>query len=147
MSPPARIPIGLRLARVAKATSRAFDEAMEAVGGSRAAWLILLSLKTRKLGNQRELAQEVGIEGATLTHHLNALETDGLVRRSRDPANRRAHVVELTAKGESVFNQLRAAASAFDRRLRTNLSEEELDRLEELLERLHQNVSKKNAAL
>ena len=29
----------------------------------------------------------VGIEGATLTHHLGAKEADGLLTRRRDPAN------------------------------------------------------------
>jgi MarR family transcriptional regulator for hemolysin len=141
MPRPLRVPIGLQLARSAKVASRAFDETMEAAGGTRATWLILLSLKTQKLGNQRALAEEVGIEGATLTHHLNAMETSGLVRRARDPENRRAHLVELTAEGERAFHRLRAAAGAFDRRLRAGLSEADLDRLGALLEHLRQNAS------
>ncbi|MGH3264275.1 MAG: MarR family transcriptional regulator, partial [Trebonia sp.] len=89
MPAPATPPIGLHLARTAKAVSRAFDDALAAAGGSLPSWLILISVKTRALGNQSELADAVGIRGATLTHHLNAMEADGLVRRRRDPANRR----------------------------------------------------------
>jgi MarR family transcriptional regulator for hemolysin len=103
-------------------------------------WLIMISLKTRSLGNQRELADAIGIRGATLTHHLNAMEADGLVTRRRDPANRRIHQVELTESGETLFRRLAAAAFAHDQRLRTGLGEEEIATLDQLLRRLHHNV-------
>jgi MarR family transcriptional regulator for hemolysin len=121
--PPRQTPIGLKLATVAKTVSRAFDDALAAAGGSRPLWLILLALKSRPSSNQQELAGRVGIQGATLTHHLNALEADGLLTRRRDPGNRRVHVVELTARGEGAFQRLRGVAAEFDRRLRAVLAE------------------------
>src|ERR1700722_20345555 len=107
--PPARPPVGLYLARVARDVSRAFDAALAAAGGSQPTWLVLLSLKSRKLANQRELAEAVGVQEATLTHHLNGLEAAGLITRHRDPANRRVHVVELTPDGDVLFFRLREA--------------------------------------
>jgi MarR family transcriptional regulator for hemolysin len=141
MPRPTRPPIGLTLGRTAKDVSRAFDDALAAAGGSLPVWLIMISLKTQSLGNQRELAEAIGIQSATLTHHLNAMEADGLVTRRRDPANRRIHQVELTEPGETLFRQLAAAASAHDQRLRTGFSDEEIATLEQLLRRLHHNVS------
>jgi MarR family transcriptional regulator for hemolysin len=35
----------------------------------------------------------VGVREATLTHHLNAMDTRGLITRTRDTANRRIHVI------------------------------------------------------
>jgi MarR family transcriptional regulator, transcriptional regulator for hemolysin len=134
-------PIGLHLARVSKSVSRAFDDALAAAGGSQPTWLVLLSLKTRRLANQRELAEAVGIQDATLTHHLNAMEADGLLTRQRDPANRRVHRVELTAAGEAAFHRMRSAAVAFDRHLRTGLTDDELDGFRLTLDRLHGNVA------
>ena len=96
-----RVPIGLRLSQAARTVSRAFDEALEGAGGTLPVWLILLNLKIRKPGNQRELAGAVGIREATLTHHLNAMAARGLVTRTRDPVNRRIQVVELTEAGEA----------------------------------------------
>src|SRR5690349_24132323 len=93
---PAQTPIGLELHGVSRDVGRAFDTALAAVGGSRPTWLVLLSLKARPTANQRELAAAVGIQGATLTHHLDGMEDAGLVTRRRDPANRRVHLVELT---------------------------------------------------
>jgi len=138
---PARRPIGLTLARTAKIVGRAFDDTLAAAGGSTPIWLILISLKTQPTDNQRELAQAVGIQGATLTHHLNAMEADGLITRQRDPANRRVHQVQLTDRGEALFHRLAAAARAHDQRLRAGLDTDELATLERLLGRLHDNVS------
>jgi MarR family transcriptional regulator, transcriptional regulator for hemolysin len=146
MPPPARTPIGLALARTARTASRAFDEALRAADGSLPVWLILLTLQTRELGNQRELAEAVGVRGATLTHHLNAMEAGGLVTRRRDPANRRIQHVELTPAGEALFRQLAGAAIAFDQRLRAGLKDRDLDVLEGLLGRLHANIADGPAA-
>jgi MarR family transcriptional regulator for hemolysin len=141
MPPPARPPIGLKLARTAKAVSGAFDDALAAAGGSLPIWLILISLKTQRLGNQRELAEAVGIQGATLTHHLNAMESAGLLTRRRHPDNRRIHIVELTESGDAMFHRLRTAAVTFDQRLRAGVTAGEIAALEQLLDRLHHNVS------
>ncbi|MGH3408063.1 MAG: MarR family winged helix-turn-helix transcriptional regulator [Streptosporangiaceae bacterium] len=138
---PDRQPVGMHLARVARETGRAFDAALAEAGGSLPVWLVLISLKSRQLANQRALADAVGIQEATLTHHLNAMETAGLLTRRRDPANRRVHVVELTAEGDALFVRLRAAATAFDERLRAGLSAAELERFEQVLDRLRDNAT------
>ncbi|AHI01036.1 MarR family winged helix-turn-helix transcriptional regulator [Kutzneria albida] len=141
MPRPSATPIGIVLTRTAKAVSRAFDERLGRAGGSAALWQVLLALKTRQVGNQRELAEAVGIQGATLTHHLNAMEADGLITRERDPDNRRVHLVRLTARGDQLFHQLRGAALAHDRQLRSGLDEQEVATLARLLDRLRDNVS------
>ena len=140
MPRPAQTPIGLELAGVARDVGRAFDAALARAGGSRPTWLVLLSLKARPTANQRELAAAVGIQDATLTHHLNGMEADGLLTRRRDPANRRVHVVELTAAGEEAFRRLRSVAQDYDTQLRTGLSDTELDTLRGLLARLRTNA-------
>ncbi|MGW2661098.1 MarR family winged helix-turn-helix transcriptional regulator [Nocardia tengchongensis] len=142
MPRPARTPVGLVLTRTAKTVSRAFDETLAASGGSLPVWLILLTLKTQQLGNQRELAKAVGIEGATLTHHLTAMENEGLVTRRRDPANRRVQQVELTERGDALFLRLAGAAATHDQRLRAGFSDDEVAVLSDLLDRLAHNMNK-----
>ena len=141
MPPPGGEPLGLHLTRAARVVSRAFDDALAAAGGSLPIWLVLISLKAQRLPNQRQMAEAIGIQGATLTHHLNAMEADGLVTRRRDPTNRRVHVVELTDQGEALFHGLRAAAVAFDRQLRVGLSEGDVAGFARVLDRLHANVA------
>ena len=89
MPRPAHQPLGLHLTRISRTVSRAFDDTLAKAGGSLPVWLVLISLKSGQLASQRELAEAVGIQGATLTHHLDAMESAGLVTRRRDPANRR----------------------------------------------------------
>src|ERR1700733_8650005 len=140
MRPP-QLPIGLHLARATRVVSRAFDDALGEAGGTLPVWLGLLNLKIRPTANQRELAAAVGVREATLTHHLNSMEADGLLTRRRDETNRRVHVVELTEAGEAAFARLRDAALAFDRRLRRGISAEELTGFEHVLTRLAANVA------
>ena len=102
---------------------------------------VLISLKSGQTASQRELAGVVGIQGATLSHHLDAMESAGLVTRRRDPRNRRLHLVELTPDGDALFARLREAAFTFDQRLRAGLNEQDVDRLDALLARLRDNVS------
>jgi MarR family transcriptional regulator for hemolysin len=137
---PATTPIGLRLSRTARVVSRAFDEALGAAGGSVPAWLVLLNLKIRPPATQRELAEAVGVREATLTHHLNAMEAQGLVTRRRDPSNHRVQVVELSEEGEAAFLRLIQAAQTFDGRLRGGFSDAEIEQLSEMLVRLAANV-------
>jgi MarR family transcriptional regulator, transcriptional regulator for hemolysin len=134
-------PIGLVLSRTARAVSRAFDARLTEAGGSLPIWLILLALHTTEIPNQRQLADVVGIQGATLTHHLNGMEADGLLTRRRDPKNRRVHLVELTPAGEELFERLRTAAVAHDKLLRAGLSGDDIARLGELLTRMLTNVT------
>src|ERR1700749_1153570 len=141
MPEPFPVPIGLRLNQAARAVGRAFDEDLAAAGGSLPVWLILLNLKIRRPGNQRELAEAVGIREATLTHHLNAMDADGLITRTRDAANRRIQVVTLTDKGDDAFKSLAAAAIAFDAKLRAGLADSDLATLETLLTRLSAHVA------
>jgi MarR family transcriptional regulator, transcriptional regulator for hemolysin len=133
-------PIGLQVRSTSRVLSRAFERALAEVDGSLPAWLVLVSVKSGSTRTQRELAAAVGIEGATLTHHLDGMERAGVVTRRRDPSNRRVQIVELTEAGEEAFERMRKAVIAFDRRLRKGISEKELDELHGLLDRLRANV-------
>jgi MarR family transcriptional regulator for hemolysin len=123
---------------------RAFDEALATAGGSAPVWQVLLSVKAERHGTQRNLAAAVGIEGPTLTHHLNRLESAGLVSRRRDPENRRVQQVELTADGEALFERLRDEAMAFDRRLRRGVPDDEVQACIATLAKLRANADAEN---
>jgi MarR family transcriptional regulator for hemolysin len=142
---PERAPIGLRVTRTAHVVAEAFDQALAEAGGSLATWQVLLLVRSQEWGAQGRIAEAMGISGATMTHHLNALEAQGLVRRWREVGNRRAQRVELTKTGEELFDRLRRAALAFDRRLRSELSEREAAQLGRLLEKLQAGVGRTDA--
>ena len=141
MPRPAQIPpIGLRLTRTARSVSNAFERAMAEAGGSASAWQVLLLVRSEQWGTQSRMADAMGITGATLTHHLNALEKRGLVRRWREADNRRVQHVALTPAGETLFARMREVAVRHDRRLRSNLTEQETALLAELLDKLQAGI-------
>ena len=134
--PPVFPPIGLRLSRTAHAVSQAFERAMAEAGGSASSWQVLLLVRSEQWGTQSKLADAMGVSGATVTHHLNGLEAQGLVRRWRDDSNRRVQRVELTPEGAALFDRLREVAMAHDARLRSKLTDAEAQQLGELLDKL-----------
>ena len=134
------MPIGLRLTRSARTVANAFERAMAEAGGSAATWQVLLLVRTQQWGTQSAMAKSMGITAATLTHHLNALERQGLVRRWREPGDRRSQRVELTEQGSALFDRLREVAVAHDARLRSRLSEAETEQLAGLLDRISEGV-------
>ena len=133
-------PIGLAVSATAKALSRAFDDALAAVGGSTPTWLVLQAVMSTEVATQGELAAAVGVRQPTLTHHLDGLERAGLVTRTRDPGNRRVQLIAVTEAGEALFLRLRRAAGAFDGRLRAGLDDDDVAALRRLLAQLEENA-------
>ncbi|GAA4426243.1 MarR family winged helix-turn-helix transcriptional regulator [Georgenia halophila] len=117
-------PIAVWLWHTVQRMTRAFDELLAEHGGSRPVWHILLALQSNTHATQRDLAAEVGIREATLTHHLRAMEERGLIIRYRAASNRRVQQIEVTPDGVALFKELRKEAMAFDRQLRKVLGSE-----------------------
>src|SRR3954468_24708107 len=122
---PAPAPIGLHLTRTARVAATAFERAMAEAGSSAAVFQVLVLVRSGEWGTQAGMAEAMSITGATLTHHLNAMEARGLVRRWREASNRRVQRAELTADGEALFEGLREVALRHDERLRATLTEAE----------------------
>jgi MarR family transcriptional regulator for hemolysin len=119
---------------------RAFNAALADAEGTLPIWLVLANLRGTAWPSQLELARAVGIEGPTLTRHLDGMEEVGLVRRVRDPEDRRAFKVELTDAGRALHDRLLEVVIAFNRRLQARISPDESATLRDLLARLEENV-------
>ncbi|PZM16087.1 MarR family winged helix-turn-helix transcriptional regulator [Rhizobium tubonense] len=75
-----------------------------------AAPLITL-LRHGDLVPQGVLAERVGVEGPTLVRVLDGLESDGLICRVPDDADRRIKLVQLTAEGTKVAERCERCAA------------------------------------
>ena len=127
-------------ATTSKAVGRSFNSALAEGGGSIPIWLILNALKNEPLRTQLDLARAVGIEGPTLTRHLDGIEKAGLVERRRGTPDRRTIQVELTRAGHTLHERLLKAVISFNQQLRTGLSGEDVATLRRLLSQLQSNV-------
>lgn len=131
----------LQLTRLWRVFGRAFDDALAEAGGSLLVWLVLMSVKTQQLESQRQIAAFVGVKEATLSHHVDAMVDSGLLKRYRDPADRRVQRLALTAAGEAAFARFSAVAVDFDEQLRKGISSVDAATLSRLLVRLLDNLT------
>ncbi len=74
----------------------------------------LNALTSEPRRTQLDLARAVGIEGPTLTRHLDGFEKAGLVVRNRGGVDRRAVQVELTREGTELHGRLLEAVIAIE---------------------------------
>ncbi len=85
---------------------------------------------------QRDLGTRLGVDPSVLVTLLNALEDRDLVRRRRDPADRRRHIVEITEAGTTAVTTFDAAIAQVEGELFADLTPQERDTLHSLLARV-----------
>jgi DNA-binding MarR family transcriptional regulator len=92
---------------------------------------------------QRELGEAIGgVDPSILVTLLNPLEADGFVSRERDPADRRRHVVRLTAAGRRHFESATRAQRKVEDALFAGLDEGQLQQLRSALVALRHNLAR-----
>jgi MarR family transcriptional regulator for hemolysin len=132
--------LGRQLYLTYRAMRDRIDEAMRAVGASVPQWIVLKSVGDEPELSQRELAGRVLVTGSTLTHHLDRLEADGLIVRTRDATDRRVIRISLTEAGKHRRVELDAVATVNDERLDALLGERDGLTLQRLLERVERGL-------
>src|SRR5699024_12484135 len=86
-----------------------------------------------------ELAARVHVQPPSMTRTIKALETDGLVRRTEHPSDRRQVLVEATEEGREYVTETRRRRDQWLSRRLAALSVEErstLSQAEEILRRI-----------
>ena len=115
------------------------DETLDQLGITMSDWHVLTTLRwtgepyRRKAG---ELARRADLTSGAMTSRLDALEKEGLVRRLRDPGDRRSVLVELTDKGRQKHEQGLDIQGAKEALLAEALTAQEKEQLNGLLRRV-----------
>jgi DNA-binding MarR family transcriptional regulator len=86
--------------------------------------------------SQQALGETLGVDRTTMVAVMDELERKQLVRRSRNPADRRAYALAITDPGVEVLRRARRLLTAAERKLLAPLSAAEADQLRDLLRRL-----------
>jgi MarR family transcriptional regulator, transcriptional regulator for hemolysin len=94
------------IAETANALRRAFDRRAATLGVTRAQWKVLFRLGRNPGLRQVELADMLDLEPITLCRIVDRLEEAGLVERTRDPEDRRAWKLHVTAKARPLIEKL-----------------------------------------
>ncbi len=140
MQPSHEEPLPRVVVLTGKAIRAYFEDALAEAGASLATWVVLSGIDRGRWDNQRGLARDLRIEGATLTRHLDRMEREGLIVRTRDARDRRQVRAELTPRGRELHDRLTAIAAKTGRRVCDGLSDREQATLRRLLDRIRDNV-------
>jgi DNA-binding MarR family transcriptional regulator len=82
---------------------------------------------------QQQLSEILCMDANNTVLLLNELEDAGLVRRDRDPADRRRHIVHATEQGEREFSAARRNRESLEDEVLATLDPEERETLHRLL--------------
>ncbi|VUS44146.1 Transcriptional regulator SlyA [Klebsiella pasteurii] len=111
---------------------------------SQASWVAVSAIaRNEKPLSQSELAQELGVESATLVPLLNRLVDLGLVERVKTERDKRKRLLIATAKGLEVYQQVKTVADDLREEILTAITPEEQQQTQQVLEKLLREVEKK----
>ncbi|RDI24679.1 MarR family winged helix-turn-helix transcriptional regulator [Lentzea flaviverrucosa] len=126
--------VGLRYLMTSAKVRRAVDEHMAGSGVSLARTKILQVLVGLGPVKQTRLATELGMAARSITQAVEAMERDGLVRRSSDAADKRAKVVTATDEGVRALTAGEESGAEVLRTIFERLSPEQVKALDEILD-------------
>src|SRR6201995_2745184 len=116
---------------------QAVDRRLKNLGVSQASWMtIAIAAKARSPLSQSELADKLGVEGATMVAMIDRLVKAGLVVREASVTDRRIKRVVLTPAGISLYEKVKTEATALRNELLANTDQKKLLIATELLEGL-----------
>lgn len=128
-----------RIWKLAKRLDRLWDSTAERFGLHQAGeYRVLLKLRrtSGRAMTPGQLSTKLELSTGAMTNRLDRLESAGLVRRERDPEDRRSVIVHLTDRGAALVEDAVAAQAKEESRVMSALKPEEQRRLNQLLRKL-----------
>ena len=128
-----------RLSRIGLHISRSQEETFGRFGLNRGEVGVLSALRIAGPPNRlspTRLFKGLMLSSAGITSRLDRLESRGLVRRTRDPSDRRGVLVELTDEGARILEEAVTANTQSERELLADLTADEITTLAGLLRKL-----------
>lgn len=127
---------GVLFARIARVSQRRLASALEPLHLRPHDFAVLRHIALGGELSQQDLCRVLRIDPSNLVGLLDGLEAEGLIRRSRDPSDRRRHLIGLTAEGSRRLEQAGSVVIEVEHELLAPLAASERRQLEALLDRL-----------
>ncbi len=118
-------------AKLLHLTSRALrmviDRRLKYRGLSQASWVAVAAIAVAQSPlSQSELAQLLGVEGATIVTMVDRLVKTGLVQRVPTLVDRRKKLLVLTAHGKELYEKVRSEADALGEEILGKVAESDM---------------------
>jgi len=124
---------------------KAFDRLAVGLGVTRAQWKVLFRL-TRTPGlRQVELAEMLELEPITLCRIVDRLEEARLVERMRDPDDRRAWRLHVTAEAQPLVEKLQGVGSELIEHAFAGIDPKDIEITRRVLAQARENASRATA--
>ncbi|HJR81689.1 MAG TPA: MarR family transcriptional regulator [Anaerolineales bacterium] len=131
------------LAQVSQAYRTLSDNFMDRIGMHRAQASLLCRLFVNNGMTQSEIAEQLSVQGATVTNILQRLEEAGLVTRQRDSEDNRLVRVYLTEAGRQKERAITEQFLKLEGTIFEGMNENDRVRMRSLLQQMLQNMSAK----
>lgn len=129
------------IAETSHAMRRFYDRRVAELGVTRAQWRVIAILGHNPGMKQVELADRLDVEPISTCRIIDRLEEAGLVERQRDPNDRRAWRLTLTAKAEPVRDRLRELAEEMSIEAFAGIGMKDLEVVRAALARVRENIA------
>jgi DNA-binding MarR family transcriptional regulator len=131
------------LAQVCQAYRGLSEEFMDRIGMYRAQAALLCRLFVNNGMTQTEIADQLAVQGATVTNMLQRMEEAGLVTRQRDPDDNRLVRVYLTEAGRQKERAIMAQFLELEGAMFEGIGEQDREKLRRLLQQMLHNMTVK----
>lgn len=122
----------------------AVNRRLKTRGMSQASWMAVSAIARHPEPlSQRELAQELGVETATLVPLLNRLVAQGLIERVKTEDDKRKRLLVATPEGQTLYREVLEVADGFREDVLTTITPNEQRQVRSVLTRLLQEVQKR----
>lgn len=119
------------------------ERSISSTGVYRSQHQMLMSISDSPNVSQKELAVKSKVSAATVAVSLKKLEKGGYIRRVVDERDNRYNQLCLTEKGKQVVEKSKQIFMDVDKSMFDGFSPEELEKMEEFLDRMYENLEKK----
>jgi MarR family transcriptional regulator for hemolysin len=134
--------VGFIVNNTAKSFQRSLDlELRKNVGVTLSQWRVVSALVLQPGLTQKEIADKMGIEGATLVPVIDKMEKEGLLKRKQDSTDRRANKIYLTPKADSLWMSMTDCALKIRKSSTRNISESDIQITLDTLRQISKNLS------
>ncbi len=128
--------IGFLISKAAQAIVANVDESLASFGITSRHYGIMIVLNQQAGLPQIAIAEKLRIDRTTMVKLVDVLEKEGFVERHRDPNDRRAYALSLSATGQKMLPKLTETVINEEKTALSKLSQDEVRTLFKLLVKL-----------
>lgn len=133
--------IGYQVYTAQKALARSLDITLAPFGITSGQWNAMNQLEEHGAMTQKQLAERLRKEQATVARLLDRLVKRNLVKRTPNPKDRRANIIENTPEASKLLVEIQPAVVARADQIAEGVSDEDLAIFFDVLDQVRRNAS------